>query len=234
MKLRVVAAGAVGDVSDGQVPHGPQLGPAAITPAFPRRMARADSFDWRFHYCQRPVPHESWRRWRQLGSPTTHIADIDLSIPAVRAHQEARRIRCGLTQPQHLIVSLTGAELFKCPMIMMQEVGRLFFNEEDTAQLRKVSAQGWLPLGGRLLGIVRLERVVDADHESLSAERLPDHGFAGGSSNLPHDVRSESDSRRFQASATGAAVAAERRSAAPTVHRCTHAESPIATAASWC
>ena len=104
------------------------------------RMARADSFDGRFHYCRgqyRMNPAGDGGSWLT----DYPLADIDLSIRLA----ELTKMRVGFDgpgQPQHLIVPLTGAELFKCPMIMMQEVGRLFFNEEDAAQLRKYLLKG--------------------------------------------------------------------------------------------
>jgi Domain of unknown function (DUF4159) len=104
------------------------------------RIARADSFDGRFHYCRgqyRMNPAGDGGSWLT----DYPLADIDLSIRL----SELTRMRVGFDgsgQPQHLIVPLTGAELFKCPMIMMQEVGRLFFNDEDAAQLRKYLLKG--------------------------------------------------------------------------------------------
>src|SRR5262245_37205680 len=103
-------------------------------------LARPDSFDGRFHYCRavyRPNPRGDGGSWLT----DYPLADIDLSIRL----SELTKMRVGFDgpgQPQHLIVPLTGAELFKCPMIMMQEVGRLFFNEEDAAQLRKYLLKG--------------------------------------------------------------------------------------------
>jgi hypothetical protein len=104
------------------------------------RMARPDSFDGRFHYCRgqyRMNPAGDGGSWLT----DYPLADIDLSIRLA----ELTKMRVGFDapgQPQHLIVPLTGVELFKCPMIMMQEVGRLFFNDEDAAQLRKYLLKG--------------------------------------------------------------------------------------------
>ena len=63
------------------------------------------------------------------------LADIDLSIRLA----ELTRTRVGFTdtgEPEHLIVRLTDDALFQCPFIMMQEVGSLFFSDEDVTQLR--------------------------------------------------------------------------------------------------
>ena len=47
-----------------------------------------------------------------------------------------------LGQPRHLIVQLTSDELFQCPVIIMQEVGRLFFTSDDAARLRTYLLKG--------------------------------------------------------------------------------------------
>ena len=116
-----------------QFGRGGNVGVAAHT-------ATADSFDGRFHYCRgvyRMNPGGDGGSW-MTDYP---LADIDLSIRL----SELTKIRVGFDpggQPQHLIVRLTGGELFKCPMIIMQEVGRLFFAEEDAAQLRSYLLKG--------------------------------------------------------------------------------------------
>ena len=103
-------------------------------------MARADSFDGRFHYCRavyRPNPSGDGGSWLT----DYPLADIDLSIRLA----ELTKISVGFDatgQPQHLIVRLTGDELFQCPLIMMQEVGRLLFSDEDAAQLRTYLLKG--------------------------------------------------------------------------------------------
>ena len=103
-------------------------------------MARPDSFDGRFHYCR-----AMYRA--NLGGDGGNwltdypLADIDLSIRLA----ELTNTQVGFTdtgRPQHLIVRLTDDELFQCPFIMMQEVGSLFFNDEDAVQLRSYLLKG--------------------------------------------------------------------------------------------
>jgi hypothetical protein len=103
-------------------------------------MARPESADGRFHYCRAVY---RMNLGGEGGSWLTDypLADIDLSIRL----GELTNIRVGFDapgQPQHLIVRLTDNELFGCPFIMMQEVGRLFFNEEDAAKLRTYLLKG--------------------------------------------------------------------------------------------
>ena len=102
--------------------------------------ARPDSFDGRFHYCRGMYgmnPAGDGGSWLT----DYPLADIDLSVRLA----ELTKIRVGFDaggQPQHLIVRLTGDELFKCPFVMMQEVGRLLFNEQDATQLRTYLLKG--------------------------------------------------------------------------------------------
>ena len=102
--------------------------------------ARPNSFDGRFHYCRavyRMNPGGDGGSWLT----DYPLADIDLSIRLA----ELTKIRVGFDapgQPQHLIVQLTADELFKCPLIVMQEVGRLFFNDEDATRLRTYLLKG--------------------------------------------------------------------------------------------
>ena len=69
------------------------------------------------------------------------LADIDLSIRVA----ELTKIAVAFDapgQPRHLIVQLTSDELFQCPVIIMQEVGRLFFTSDDAARLRTYLLKG--------------------------------------------------------------------------------------------
>jgi len=103
-------------------------------------MARADSFDGRFHYCRamyRLNPSGDGGSWLT----DYPLADIDLSIRLA----ELTKISVSFDdarQPRHLIVRLTDDELFQCPFIMMQEVGRVLFSNEDAARLRTYLLKG--------------------------------------------------------------------------------------------
>jgi hypothetical protein len=103
-------------------------------------LARDDSFDGKFHYC-RAVYRINPRG--QGGSWLTDypLADIYLSIRL----SELTKIRVSFDaakQPNHLIVRLTSDELYRCPIILMQEVGRVFFNDEDAKRLREYLLKG--------------------------------------------------------------------------------------------
>jgi hypothetical protein len=103
-------------------------------------LARPDSYDGRFHYCRaayRANPRGDGGSWLT----DYPLADIDLSIRLSELTKIAVSFdRAG--QPRHLIVRLTDDELFQCPVIVMQEVGRLFFTDEDAARLRTYLLKG--------------------------------------------------------------------------------------------
>jgi hypothetical protein len=104
------------------------------------RMAQPDSSDGQFHYCRamyRANMGGDGGNWLT----DYPLADIDLSIRLA----ELTRTRVGFNgngEPEHLIVRLTDDALFQCPFIMMQEVGSLFFSEEDVTQLRTYLLKG--------------------------------------------------------------------------------------------
>jgi hypothetical protein len=103
-------------------------------------MARPDSFDGQFHYCRaayRPNPAGDGGGW----TTDYPLAEIDLSIRL----SELTKTRVAFDergQPQHLIVRLTDAALFQCPIIIMQEVGALLLTNEDAALLRTYLLKG--------------------------------------------------------------------------------------------
>ena len=103
-------------------------------------LARPESFDGRFHYCRavyRQNPRGDGGNWLT----DYPLADIDLSIRV----SELTNIDVAFDapgQPRHLIVQLTSDELFQCPVIIMQEVGRLFFTADDAARLRTYLLKG--------------------------------------------------------------------------------------------
>ena len=103
------------------------------------RMAQ-DTSDGQFHYCRamyRANMGGDGGNWLT----DYPLADIDLSIRLA----ELTRTRVGFDSsgaPEHLIVRLTDDALFQCPFIMMQEVGSLFFSDEDVTQLRSYLLKG--------------------------------------------------------------------------------------------
>jgi hypothetical protein len=104
------------------------------------RLATPETYDGRFHYCRavyRPNPYGDGGGW------TTDYpqADIDLSIRL----SELTKTSVSFDEsgyPQHLVVRLTDDELYRCPIIIMQEVGRIFLDDTDVARLRDYLLKG--------------------------------------------------------------------------------------------
>ena len=103
-------------------------------------LARPDSYDGLFHYCRasyRANPRGEGGSWLT----DYPLADIDLSIRLSELTKIAVSFD-GPGQPRHLIVRLTDEELFQCPVIIMQEVGRLLFSRDDATRLRTYLLKG--------------------------------------------------------------------------------------------
>jgi len=102
--------------------------------------ARPESYDGRFHYCRavyRQNPRGDGGSWLT----DYPLADIDLSIRL----SELTKISVSFDapgEPNHLIVGLTDEELYQCPIIIMQEVGRLLFTRDDAERLRAYLLKG--------------------------------------------------------------------------------------------
>ena len=131
-------------------------------------MARPDSFDGRFHYCRaayRVNPAGDGGGWLT----DYPLADMDLSIRLA----ELTKIPVsfdGARSPRHLIVRLTDDELYQCPFIMMQEVGTLFFSDEDAARLRTYLLKGGFLWVDDFWGSVRMGHLGGADSKGAAAE----------------------------------------------------------------
>jgi len=103
-------------------------------------LARPADYDGKFHYCRavyRPNPRGDGGSWLT----DYPLADIDLSIRL----SELTNINVAFDapgQPRHLIVQLTSDELYQCPVIIMQEVGRLLFTRDDAERLRTYLLKG--------------------------------------------------------------------------------------------
>ena len=117
-------------------------------------LARPESFDGAFQFCRvlyRTAANGDGGDW-QVDFPR---ADSNL-MTRMSELTKTPISRLPDGEPNHLIIRLAQAELFKCPFIMMTEVGNIFLDEDETKNLREYSAEGRFPLGGRLLGRVRV------------------------------------------------------------------------------
>jgi hypothetical protein len=103
-------------------------------------LARPQDYDGKFHYCRavyRPNPRGDGGSW----TTDYPLAEIDLSVRL----SELTKINVAFDapgQPRHLIVQLMSDELFQCPIIIMQEVGRLYFTTDEATRLREYLLKG--------------------------------------------------------------------------------------------
>jgi hypothetical protein len=103
-------------------------------------LATPADFEGAWHYC-RAVYTQNPRGDGGGWSTDYPSADVNLSI----RFSELTKTPVGFDDsgyPKHLIVRLTDPELFRCPFIMMQEVGALYFSDEDAAALRQYLLKG--------------------------------------------------------------------------------------------
>jgi Domain of unknown function (DUF4159) len=102
-------------------------------------LARPDSFDGAFQFC---------RVWYRTGNG--HGGDWQVDFPRADSNLMTRMSELTKTpisrlpdgEPNHVIIRLTQPELFKCPFIMMTEVGNIFLDEDETKNLREYLLKG--------------------------------------------------------------------------------------------
>jgi hypothetical protein len=106
----------------------------------PTRWATPADFDGAFLFCRvafRQSPYGDGGRW-DADYPR---ADMNLSFrlseltKTLISHDPDGQVR-------HVVVRLTDPELYRCPFIMMTEVGNSFFDEAESAQLRDYLLKG--------------------------------------------------------------------------------------------
>ena len=117
-------------------------------------LARPESFDGAFQFCRvlyRTAANGDGGDW-QVDFPR---ADSNL-MTRMSELTKTPISRLPDGEPNHVIIRLAQAELFKCPFIMMTEVGNIFLDEDEDQEPSRVLAEGRFPVGGRLLGRVRV------------------------------------------------------------------------------
>jgi hypothetical protein len=104
------------------------------------RTPTPESFDGRFNFCRVAFSGSSMGDgggW----SVDYPRADVNLSIRL----SELTRTQVSTDasgEPNHLVIQLTDPDLFKCPFIMMTEVGRAYFSPEEALKLREYLFKG--------------------------------------------------------------------------------------------
>ena len=104
-------------------------------------MATADSFDGAFQYCR------AMYRGNQGGDGggwSTDYPDADLNFSTrlgeLTKTPISKNKRTG--EPNHVIVPLTDPLLFRCPFLMMFEVGNFYIDENEARLLREYLRKG--------------------------------------------------------------------------------------------
>ena len=75
-------------------------------------------------------------------------------------------------EPNHVVIQATEPELFKCPFVMITEVGATFFDQEEAQGPPELPAEGRLHVGRRLLGRVRLEPLGARAAQGAAGQRV--------------------------------------------------------------
>jgi hypothetical protein len=104
-------------------------------------VATPDSFDGAFNFCR--VAFRGIQGGDGGGWLTDYPdADLNLSTRLGELTKTPISIDTGTRQPRHLVVQLTHPELFRCPFVMMFEVGNLYIDDREAVNLRAYLLKG--------------------------------------------------------------------------------------------
>ena len=107
---------------------------------FGYRLPPNPSYDGAFHYCRAMRQRHPYG---QGGDWTTDYPQADTNLQYRLSELSKTPVsRDERGNYNHWIVSLTGDELYRCPFIMMQEVGSLYLDDEDAKGLRQYLLKG--------------------------------------------------------------------------------------------
>jgi hypothetical protein len=113
---------------------------AAQRGRFGFRLPPNPPYDGAFQFCRAIYernPHPDGGGW------TTDYPQADVNFPYRLAELTMTPVsKDSRRNPNHVIVGLADPELYRCPMIMMYEVGALYFDEEDAGHLRDYLLKG--------------------------------------------------------------------------------------------
>jgi hypothetical protein len=107
----------------------------------PPRFPHETSFDGTYNFCRGMFTSVRREPMGQGWSTDYPDADINFSI-RLSELTKTRVSRRPDGDPNHLVVRLTDPELFKCPMIEMEDVGTIGMSDEEVARLREYLLKG--------------------------------------------------------------------------------------------
>jgi len=102
-------------------------------------IATDKDFDGAFHFC-RVMFRQDFRGDGGNWSVDYPRADINLSVRLSELTRADVSMKNG--EPNPLLIRLTDDAMFRCPFIMMTEVGSAFFDEKEAARLREYLLKG--------------------------------------------------------------------------------------------
>ena len=105
------------------------------------RFPVADTFDGWFNFCRGYFLSDRIEPGGQGWWTDYPAADVNFSI-RLSELTKTRVSRTATDEPNHVVVRLTDAELFKCPFIEMEDVGTARFSDMEAARLREYLLKG--------------------------------------------------------------------------------------------
>ena len=135
------------------------------------RIATAQDFDGRFHYCRvvyRQSPDGRDGSWR-TDYPR---ADINFSIRFSEL-TKANVSFNGRREPNHLLVNLGGPELFGCPVVILSAPGAVSINEAEGLNLRTYLLKGGFLWVDDFWGSYEWDHWVREIRHALPADQYP-------------------------------------------------------------
>jgi hypothetical protein len=159
---------------------------AAAEAQFGRRffgpsVATEKDFDGRFHYCRlvyRGATNGNGGSWR-TDYPN---ADINMSIRLSELTKISVSKESG-GSPNHLLVRVSGDELFQCPLVIMSAPGSAYLEEDEATRLREYLLKGGVLWTDDSWGSYQWTRWVTELRKVLPASEYPivdlplDHGL---------------------------------------------------------
>ena len=122
---------------------------------FPPRFPKADTFGHGFNFCRGIYTSTRGEAGGQGWSTDYPDAELNFSIRLSELTQT--RVKFDAEgRPDYVTVRLTDDALFQCPYLHMEDVGTVTFSDARGRGAARLPAEGRLPLGGRLLGQLRV------------------------------------------------------------------------------
>jgi hypothetical protein len=107
----------------------------------PPRFATPDSFDGGFNFCR--LMYNRVRREAGGQGWWTDYPDADVNFSIRLSELTKTRVsRQPDGTPEHIVVTATDEALFKCPFILMSDVGTASFSDEEITRLREYLQKG--------------------------------------------------------------------------------------------